>query len=775
MTFKKILVLILAVLPFSCTEFLKGKPKKEESITVSKESVDCVNGLKEKWKTLLDSTADEKEVDKAFDCIDATLGEFQNRVEGEADANSFTAEELQKIFTRFTPNAEISAEATKELLLLKAALLGGPADKITKQEISQLRKFVDLVKVEAKALLPYVQLLKFKKEITPFSKKMLQDGFGQLNVSLKNLFKSSQLYRSDYDLNDLLKLVMSLKILDEEQSQLLPLAGFLKNLLAGTQVLQAENDYIFFIDNLTDALKLYSYHVQGYVQFAIEKPSSLDDTIGYVENWLSLLESSLQFKKTKTISTETLDPLIAEISKRGLIPVSLQTETLLQFYKMLIVRAFDSGINGDVSAFTGLNQSHFVRIRREVAVFKMYAQMLAQFDVKERTPLAKVQEKVRDFRPDQLAWFKGYDEASKKIILTAFEEMRAEFLGSKPVVYRFNKMIVTMNQEIWDQNWSDLANGLYVKMLSRELMLGWGTLVEKSMNKSYLTEAQLVQWYSDFKQFGIEVKTFDPRSNNSGAVSFKQANLLTYSANGDDQMNFNETIQYLNMLLSGGGTITSEIQNGFAQAQCQLKEKDVFGNFWVDEKCAMADLRKNYKTYFQTLSTLNAYLTKISDEKFNEFFTRALDVTRVTPQTKGNRIETADLRNMIILLHYIESLYTVFDKDRNWNFSSAEIRAAYPRFLNFAKKYAYDHARSQIDEFNGILANTVGGYHCFSEEDLIRESFIFLVFHGRTPTKSDLSSFPCFLMKPLIDFKGGEVDRTRIINTFQILKTVLGS
>ncbi len=780
MTFRTVLLIFLALIQFSCSEFLKGKPKKDDTIEVSKKSEDCMKDVSEKWKLFLESSAEDKELDKAFACVDSTMQEFENRVEGRADANSFTVEELQKVFDKFMSGTNIPSDATKDLMILKAAVVGGSPDKLTKKEISEMRKYLEVVKSEAKALMPYVALLKFKKEGESFSKKMLQDGFGQLNVSLKTLFRASQVYRSEYQFSDLQNLVTNLKILNEQQSNLMPLAGLIKNLLVGNQSLQSEYDYLGFIDNFTEVLRLYSFHIQGYVQFSIEKKVSMDDTVEYVENWISLLENSLQFKRSKIISVENLDPFISEISKRGLFPIAVKTDTLLQFYKLLIVRGFDSGTSADVTAFTGFTKAHISRVRREIAVFKLYLQMIAQFDLDKSYSLSFIQSKVRSFDAKNVSFLSKFDQNSKKLVLDAFDELRKELLSERPSIYFKKKMVIAANQAEWGQNWQDLARGLYVKMLARELLVGWGTTPQsKLISAAYLSEAQLTQWYSDFRQFGIEVKTFDPRTTTSGAVSFKQANLLTYAADGDDRMNFLETVQYLNMLLSGGGQTIAEMRSGFESAKCQIEDKDVFGNQWMDEKCVSADLKQNFARYFVNLPYMSRFVSKMNDQEFYDYYHRVMAVGRVNQQLTGQRIETADLRNMSILLYSIEVLYAVFDANQDWSLSPDEIRASYSRFKNFATNYAKTNAKDQLEKFNGLLAKTIGGYGCYSENDLIRESFVFLVFKGKVPQKSDLKNVPCYgvpLMdaRPLIEIEGS-VGRGEIINTFKLMQSVLGS
>jgi hypothetical protein len=802
MTFRMLLLVIITLPIFSCSEFLKGKPKKDDTIEVSKTSINCVKDTADKLKNFMDSNISDKELDEAFSCIDSTMNEFQSRVEGKVDPNSFNQEELQKIFDKFMPGTKISGDATKNLLLAKTALLGGTADKISKQEISDLRKFMDAIRTEAKALAPYARLFKFKKEATPFSKKMLEDGFGQLNLSLKNLFKASRLGRSDYQFADVQKLIESLKLVDESHDDLMSLALKVKNLLGGTQPLKTESDYTVLIDNLTQVLHLYSFHLQGYVAFTMENPAVLNDTVEYVEKWIALLENSLQFKKTKVVATETLDPLITEVSDKGLFPILVKTDTLLHFYKLLIMRAFDVGPTADVNSFTGLSKGHFVRIKNEIAIYKLYLQFVNSLNIQDRLSVNEIQERLKRFDTKAVPWMQKFDEANRGLVNSAFEELKSELLSNRPVLYHAKKMAVAANQNSWDQSWEDLVRALYAKMLARELIIGWGDGgVSKLVAHASLSEAQLVQWYSDFRQFGIEVKTFDPRSVNSGAVSFKQANLLTYSADGDDHMNFLETTQYLNMLISGGGQTSHEMLIGFEQAKCQLPDKDVFGNSWNDEKCVIQDLRANFNKYFSNMSFLVEYASSLDEEQFADFYNHLMEVTRVNSQYAGQKVETADLRNMAILLHYIETLYAVFDTDMNRKFSPAELRVAFAaRFKNFATKFAHDHSQAQLDRFNSFLGQRVGGYFCYTEDDLIRESFIFMVYYGhppkapgalddswigdmaskfskQSPKELKLTKSPCSYFskpRPLIEFQD-EVDRGQVINTFKILKTVLGS
>ncbi len=770
----------------SCTEFLKGKPEKQNTLIVNKDSISCLKEVSNQLKSFLKSETNAKDVDQSFNCLDKTLNEFQTRVEGRSDAQSFTAEDLFEIFKNFLADAEISKEATQELLLLKSAILGGTEQKITKKEISDLRKFLVALKPELKSLIPYARVFTFEKGETAISKNLIRDAFAQLNMSLKNLMKATSVARSTYQFEDFKRLISHFSLAQGQQADIIRLASKVKNVLVGNYVLQTEADYQLFIDNLTEVLRLYAIQVQGTIRFEIATSVGMNEAIDYIQDWLILLENSVQYKNKQTILLETLNPVVEEIARLDILPIKVNGSTLVNFYRTLLMRVFDSGREGEINKLTGLTALHFSNIKREVAIYRIYMHFIDQTTPNaSRVPIAQIQLKLKAFDPNLEYILNKFDKFEQTKILRAFDELRAEFLTSRPVVYRFKKMVIAANQNDWDQNWEDLARGLYSKVLARQLLIGWGVTpitseipagyASKEVKQSYMTEEGLIHWYADFRDFGIESKAFDKRSANAGAESFKQADLLTYSANGDGRMSYMESVQYVNMLVSGGGETLAEIRAGMTRGGCNLTEIDGFDFYWNQEACAINELKKNFKFYFSNLSYLNQYVQTLNAAQFSAFYFDLMEVARINPKFKGSQVETADLRQMSIILHYIESLYAVYDKNGNMTFSPEEFRDAYKaRFSAFARDYARATAQAEITKFNSTLGRLA--FSCWNEEDLIRESFIYLVYNGTPPTEDSLLYCIAFRDRPLIDFSiYPEVDRKKIISTFKILKDVLGS
>ena len=777
------LILLTLIFIFSsCSEYLKGKPFKESFVTIKTDGkLACLDSVSADLQSFLEADSNDAKIDDSVTCINLTLSELQKRVEGATEATSFTANEVYEILAKFASSANISQSAAKNLIGLKAAILGGDEGKITKAEINLLKDYLLLVKAEAKKLKPFIKLFYFKTTERTYTKAFIKEGFDQLNASLKSLYKSSQLGNSNYSFGKFKELIIAVLNLSEDKKAMAEIASKMNSLINGNQAVLTGAERLAYVDNLTEVLRIYSLYSNGYAKFEISTSAGINESIGFTEDIINLVENSLQYKNTQGISAQSIDGLIVATTNNNFLQYKISSYTAAMFYRTILVRVFEAGAKGNILGFTGLKNIHLKNIKSEIAIYKVYSKMLERVAGEELLasrglyglPLREIQQALGALNISaEVEILNKYDaETQAKIINNVFD-LRSEFLEAVPIIYRNKKIAIASNQETWEQKWKDLARGLYVKMFARLLMQGWGQIYPlENTSVNYLTETDMYNWYSEIKDFSIAIKSFDPRTANSGRASLKVANLFTRSGNGDNKLNFKELTENLGILFSGGGIMHDEISNGLVNARCNLPELDIFDNHWNYETCLYQVLRTNYKFYYSSLPHLISYLDTLNEEQFMRYFEAVLNVVRIDDNNIGRRVETADIRSMNSLLHFIESLYVVHDTNANWQISAAEIKQAYPKFSSISTEYAYKNSRTQIENFKSWLGD-VAGYACFTEQDLIRESFVFLVFNGRTPVQSDFNYLPCFRGVPLLYFQG-EVDRKSIINTFKALKSVI--
>ncbi|MEQ1723816.1 MAG: hypothetical protein ABL930_11615, partial [Pseudobdellovibrio sp.] len=612
------------------------------------------------------------------------------------------------------------------------------------------------------------------------TKAYIQDAFAQLNASIKSLYRSSQLANSTYNFEDFKTLIINLLNLTNDKKAMVEVFIRVNAVLNGTQTILTETERLAYIDNITEFLRIYAMHSNGYAKFEITTSADLNETIGFFESALALVENSLQYKKTQMITVASLDGLVSSVVNSNMLSYKIPAYTAAMFYRTVLVRVFESGANGSITGFSGLKSFHIRNIKREIGTYKVYSKLIERVASENlfasrgitSAPLGELQRAMGALSiSNEQEILSSYDSVTQAQIINNVNDLRSEFIESTPIIFKNKKIAVATNQNTWDQKWKDLARGLYIKMLARMLMQGWGQIYPmENIHANYLTELQMTNWYSEFKTFFVAIKSFDPRTYNSGSASVKTGNLFTRSGNGDARLTFKELSESLGILLTSGSITEPEITTALTDARCNLPALDVFDKNWNHETCFYQVLRANYRFYFSNLPHLIAYLDTLNESQFSDYFQSVVDIARIDAGNRGVKIETADIRSMNSILAFIEGVNTMHDTNNSWALSESEIKQAYPKFKAIATDFARKTSQSQIDEFTSWKGDA-GGYGCFSEEDLIRESFVYLIFNGNTPASSDLNSFPCFRGKPLLNFSG-EVNRRGVSKALKSLKEV---
>lgn len=773
----KISVLIGLMLCLTgCDQFLKGKPQPPKIVEIKTSDLECVKNVQADFKKLVESQASEKDIDESFACLNSTLDQFKNRAEGRANPNAFTSGELFIIFDTFFKDAEISQQATDNLLVLKKALLGGVENEITKPELELLKDYLKILQVEIKKLSPYIKVFSFKKENGPFDQKTINLAFSQLRSSLKTLLTASKIPRAEYNFEDVKQLTISLNIVEkQEDQQLLNLVENVVNLLAGKEPLKTEAEYILSIDNFVDVSALYAEALYTGMKFEIGDKNQLNRVLDFTGRIITAFENSLQYKKTHQLPVKYLDPIINEVLKAQIIPVEIKEETFQRFYKTAIIRIFNDQKNIDPVSLESLRPVNFRKIKREYHIYKAYQDMINSLNFGAKTFLMpnalQAQIKAYNFTPaiSKLIQVNKLDQALTKEIALGVEELRQEALAKLPILYRHKKYVVATSQNTAEVSWSDVSRSHYVKMLARELLLGWGQ-VDPSLNlyspNSRMLKADFVKWYNDFKEFAIELKLFDPRATDNGADNFTQADLFTYAGNGDNQLHYLELQQFVNMLLGGGAELSDDVNKVMIASGCSIPGQiDVFGNPWFEEKCFLKNVRIHAKRFFSHIYLFGNYVTSLNEQEYLGFYTELMSVARLKADTVG-RVETADIRQFSLLAMFIDSLLTIYDNKGSYGaVGPEEIRAAYPRFKNFVADYVKKpDVAVKLKDWDKWY-NVCKLSH--SKDDFLQEAFIFLVYNGRIPEKSDINLLCNF--GELFKFEG-TVNRRSILSTFQILK-----
>jgi|GEM_PF-1445363 hypothetical protein len=767
--YKKIFAIVLSVVTLAtsgCGKYLNGEKAKGEVIELGDAKFKCLKALPETLKNLSVGESDPEEIREGADCINNALTYFQRRTDGSLNGGDYTTADMRKFFSKyFLKENKVSPQFADELMKIKKALLGGSDQFMTKDEVLKLVDLMKVIREELVLIAPHIKVLLKQDPKVKANWDEVATATEQLRRSLQKILSVSQLSKSDYSLEDAKRAFSGLSefirgsqpfMPYERYSRWIPLVESVKNVLMGRSPhFSGMQDWSQGLDNLIDLYSLalkYAYVIRDN---QLESPSDARQLTQFAMQFLDLVESSHQMASTGQIPFADIDNLISEISRyvdmKGVRPDSIKTA-----YQVFILKVLEPQRQGDSRGLFGVERKHIAALKRELNVFRMTQSFVDSLYTKDPRVLRSQQHVLAAYKEFDFAYVidKGLsaDPLERQALRVAWKDF-GNLLESKfPVNFSAKGgMFIASEPGKYSMTWKALTKFNIMKAITRILMLGYGTQTKGELSKSEISKDSLIAWYSDFQEIGYDLKAFDRRTGNSGGRSFLEANFFTPSGDGQNGMNDRESFEFVSLLFSAGLGTSSKIQADMTVKGCAQRNVDVFGKPFMDEACFKRVLRENFVEYFDNLPDMSMWVRYLSDEAFDQFFAGMVDAARISP-ADGGYIETADLRTMVTMLHYTETVMAIYDLDHSNGLSIAEIKAANPRFLPFFR------------------AQNLTKY-----EYILDESFTYLVLEGDIPTGVDLvehlgTRFIDYVKSSLrLGEKHPEASRASI---FKILKTL---
>lgn len=693
----------------SCTRYLDEKRETPQTIEMSNARFACLQSLPEEINQFLRGTVTNSDIKSGFTCAKDALVYFKNKTKGTYD-DAYSMEDLRNFFGKyFLKKNNVTPEFGNELFKLKKVLLGGSEQSITKTEIQRLVEILDVVRDQAILLAPHMPTLLGVGQDPAWIE--VDNATKALGDGLWALFKQVNLGGSDYTFQDLKKFMDGLDkfinaaepfYLSAKLSDNVALVEAAKNVLIGQNItLDGTNDWRVAIDTVMgvyrEALR-YIYFLKGK---DINSPAQLKSLMIIADDALTLLEQSLPIQRQGSIPFENIDALLDLLGGRQIVPMGLSAGALKETYKKVILRMLDPERRGDPRGLQGLERLHILAMRHEIQIYELHQFFFdhLKFDAQGTISFPEIKTAVAAFdAPNAIAKTISTDSLEQESIHQAWLEGVSMLVRDFPVFFNAQgREVVVSDSTPFRQSWNSLTKWNLMRALSRAMLLGYGNKHAANVSDETMIQSGLEQWYTDFNTIGVELKAFDPRNGNSGARSFKEANFFTSAGNGDNIMNYRETFDFVSLLISGGISSAESTRQDIVKT-CALKDLDVFGYPKMNENCFQQTLRKNFAIYFNNLPGMVRAVMAMTDAQWQGFYGNLMSASRVSSPA-GGVVETADLRTATMILHYTESLMSVYDTNHDSKLSMSELRVAAPRFLTFMKQVSPVQANFMVTDF----------------------------------------------------------------------------
>lgn len=743
----------------SCSEFLTGKRKTETVIELEGSTFDCFDTAAEVLQKFDRVKTSPEDIQQSLSCIQEGLTYFKAKTKGTLqDPDNYTSDHLRSFFGKFLgDNSRVSQQMAAEMMQLKAALFSGSNVSMSKSELQSLIDLIQVIKDEIQAFRPHWKVLLVVDEKAKVSLEQIKVTQLALANSFDKILQKTELHKTDYSLENFKNLVFEIEKFTKigksnsqnlEMHKWFPVLESIKGVLFGENVdvnSRAKwKDAIFMASELFRFFMIYTYQLDQHS--LISKPGlrAGDEAAVLV---LNLLDSSW-LMKSGGIPFRLTQKLFESLSQQDLIPGDISVQSIDQTYRNLVIKVFERESPNPIETVTGFEKKHLAFLKTEYEVWKNTQNFVDTFPEVFQYPMLDERLKNYKFAPTS-----KFVDVNLTTVQNSWEDWIFHLSQTYPMLYLPTGELILSNQvkKIPNWPWYSLARLNLKKTLARSLMLGYGVKRTTNLKNEGLTENSMIDWYDDYRLLGIEIKAFDPRGGNSGKRSFFEANQFVMAADGNDLMDRQESFEFVNIIFSSGLSGLKEIQKKLQSSRCELSQRDVFDNPWMNEACFKSTLRAHFSDFFKNLPGLKHYVRGLNDTEWNEFYEQLLLFARTAAENEG-KIETSDIRTSVVIIHYIESMYLRFDANMDNRLSKEELILASKRFVPFFKK-----------QFG--LEAPVGGLRDRFYQYLVSQGFACMVLTGKMPTFTGCSKV--FLQDAWEDRYS---DRLRILKTLNQFK-----
>lgn len=464
------------------------------------------------------------------------------------------------------------------------------------------------------------------------SMKSASTRLGQMFAQTDQVLEWPTIERLITDLDQLMKKHGSKKDLKQFVSWL-PLFGEIKfQLVGGAKNAIGPDEWPQFMLTATRLAEVglrYSHLVKPNDWSQGEGLRQLDRVVGL---GMDVIDSALARKPKAVIPMAELKSLIASLDQAKVLPLKIRASSVEASLPALLHRLLRSpedrlsGVKPE-----GLDQKTMAYLRLQWAGWKT----------------------AQDFA-NLMAIGKNPDPGDDSIKL----EMKRVLAGPWPLVKDPKGRLVFKNvaDMAWDQK--SLTQMNWSRALLRLFVLGYAEERERADQLRGLNIDELDLLATDVRPIGVDMGIFKEGDDSLAERIHLEADLFMPRANGNELVDFEEGIEYLTFVLSGidaGGELLA-----FLPKDCRNAEA---GDERLVTSCFREHFGKERHQFLAHLPNFNAYVDTLAPEQWGHIQEYLETATRGDEGYSDKPIKTSDVREIFILLQYIETFFTRFNRD----------------------------------------------------------------------------------------------------------------
>lgn len=729
------------VLLSGCDYFLDRQgPAKSDVVELKAGEMGCLSGLPSTMKLWLNDEASEKVLVSTFDCLRTTIHQFEKFTRGKTRPDWYGADELLSFLNEILGSQSTLPPAfMHELLKFKSLALGGTSDGMTVQEIRAARKLMDTLQkavILNRGSMKYLLFQGSAQKTSAQQGKLIQEN---IKNSILEILQLNPKGSDKYSFTDFQLLVQQFNLYlgeTETLSQFLrwfPFSQSIKNVFVG-QDPSLENEKAWH-DYVQWGLRAYAIALDFYYNIKplnFEEPEHWNSAISWVDNIFDWIDVSPAMNRRGSLSMTSVNEVLQEVMRSGLFAMEVEQSLIVETACRAVLNLFDgpTGHRRQCFELESLSSNHYRFLKFEWKAWVLAQQQInLAFAQSKTTSWGQYRTHLQKFDPAFLINDLNSSSTEKTALKQTFKEWQETIDGKFPIVWGADHRLLLKRVAPEDQlgfGGMTVANG--IRTVTRFILRGYGEGTGTNSYTFKVSEQSFVNLESDFQQIGIAVRFLDNRSGSTAKRAFKEANFLTFSGDGGKLLDAQEFFELVNLLSSAGHQMAHDAFDRAVKVGCATKELDEpFKKPYLREGCFLKLLRRDFAEIFKAAPGLVALRkTQGNTPSYLQMEKNLREISK-SEYTRENLIEFSEIRTLIAVLMYAETIRVVYDENGDLKLNEAEVRKAAPRFKGIVEQHSPLGARG---------AESI---------------FACLVFGQKKPS-FDWNSAGCFLYNSLVGY-----------------------
>ncbi len=413
----------------------------------------------------------------------------------------------------------------------------------------------------------------------------------------------------------------------------------------------------------------------------------LNNAVSIRNSATTLVQNSFAFQKSKSIPYKELVQLIRKLGTYHLIPYGLSERSVELFLPTLFSRVLAKTPSTKKPVASDLRPEHFQTILDSVnewiAIQSSFLSALSNRDqIRASELIEKFNQSARSVKDAKrsIAFKQMVDILDKGVFLRWIDQDRLNFAPRD------------LNQNFSRYDLLFLSTSFSVM---RAIMRGYIVDPTRRQGITAMSEPELEDLYLSVRNMGRDLKFIDIRNRSAPSRAFLEHNIFTSVSNGNDMIEFHESIEWLYQVWSAGNMGTKIYD--MVPAKCKTRELDVFGHRKLDHACYTAYFKAHVTEFFEHLPLVTNYLRGILSPDqptaaWDDFDASLENAFRATGYSTDD-FDSPDTEAMALILSYTENIFINHNQAHDGVLNSSDIWSTYPIMEGFIEKASNGQAK----------------------------------------------------------------------------------